>query len=534
MADPIEWRSLIWPEPLDLDRAAHVLRQRATDPAAPRLVLEAWGTTGEVRFMVGGPRHVLNRLQEELSDGRLTAAASPRPVVTMAAQLVISGGPSAPLAVERAAEAAHALLAALSSGGHQSSVLQIVLGRPHRPVRTPQPQPNNQSAFWLNATVPAAELRRESRLKRGQHGFECMIRFGVADAADDQAGGAFGAMLAALRLLEAPGVHLSLRRNSAKKLNEARSPWLWPLRVNVTELAALTGWPIGEPPFAGLPPVHPKRLVADPRVARVGRVVGDGEPVSDRPRPLALSAKDSLQHLHVLGPTGTGKSTLLLNSAVQIMADGRGLVVVDPKGDLVKDLLQRVPPSRREDVAYLDPTDPTPIGLNPLRAPGRSAEAAADGVLAVFRALYADAWGPRTNDILHACLLTLTRHANASLVMVPLLLSNDGFRRSLTSRVSREDPWGLGSFWAWYEATSDAERASAVAPLMNKLRSVLLRPGLRAVLGQTSPRFSITDVFTDRLILLANLARGSLVRKRRRCSTRLWWHSCGRRRWRGR
>jgi hypothetical protein len=208
--------------------------------------------------------------------------------------------------------------------------------------------------------------------------------------------------------------------------------------------------------------------------------------------------------------SGAGKSTLLLNMAAQDMAAGRGLVVIDPKGDLINDLQQQVPASRTTDVVVLDPLDAEPVGLNPLRTPGRSAEAAADGVLAVFRALYADAWGPRTNDILHACLLTLTRHADASLVMVPLLLSNDGFRRSLTSGVSREDPWGLGTFWAWYEATSDAERAAAVAPLMNKLRSVLLRPGLRAVLGQTKPRFMISDVFTGRRILLVNLAKGLL------------------------
>ena len=80
-------------------------------------------------------------------------------------------------------------------------------------------------------------------------------------------------------------------------------------------------------------------------MARRGRVVG----VSTYPgqeRPLALSPTDSLQHLHVLGPTGAGKSTLLLNLIVQDIAAGRGVVVIDPKGDLIEEVLQRVPEKR--------------------------------------------------------------------------------------------------------------------------------------------------------------------------------------------
>ena len=72
-------------------------------------------------------------------------------------------------------------------------------------------------------------------------------------------------------------------------------------------------------------------------------------------RPLALSLPDSLRHLHVIGPTGVGKSTLLLSLITQDMTAGRGVVVVDPKGDLVADVLDRVPPERTGDVVVIDP-----------------------------------------------------------------------------------------------------------------------------------------------------------------------------------
>jgi hypothetical protein len=209
----------------------------------------------------------------------------------------------------------------------------------------------------------------------------------------------------------------------------------------------------------------------------------------------------------VLGPTGTGKSTLLAQLALQDMAAGRSVVVIDPKVDLVDGLLGRLPDERRDDVVVLDPTDAEPVGIDCFAGPP---DLAADTLLSVVHSLYADSWGPRTHDILHACLLTLARRSDASLAMIPLLLTNPGVRRSVTGRVARADPLGLGSFWSWFESLSDGERTQAIAPLMNKLRPLLLRPGLRAVFGQRRPRFALSDVFAKRRIVLVSLSRGTL------------------------
>jgi type IV secretory pathway TraG/TraD family ATPase VirD4 len=227
---------------------------------------------------------------------------------------------------------------------------------------------------------------------------------------------------------------------------------------------------------------------------------------------LALDARAALHHLHVVGPTGTGKSTLLGNLILQDIEDGRAVVVIEPKGDLVADVLARIPDSRTGDVVLLDPTDRAPGGLNPLSAAqqtgaNRSPELATDSILAVFRQLYGEAIGPRSADILHAGLLTLAQRSDASLVMLPLLLTNASFRRSLTAKL--RDPIALGPFWAAYENWSEPERAAAIAPVMNKLRP-LLRPSVRAVLGQRSPRFQLRQVFTERKILLVPLSRGQL------------------------
>ena len=109
-----------------------------------------------------------------------------------------------------------------------------------------------------------------------------------------------------------------------------------------------------------------------------GRILGVA--TTDSSRPVALSTEDSLRHLHLIGPTGVGKSTLMANLALQDIAAGRGVVVIDPKGDLVDGILARTDASRLDDVVVLDARDESPVGINGLadpRDPDLAADAAA-------------------------------------------------------------------------------------------------------------------------------------------------------------
>ncbi len=191
------------------------------------------------------------------------------------------------------------------------------------------------------------------------------------------------------------------------------------------------------------------------------------------------------------------------------MAAGRAVVVIEPKGDLVADVLARIPPQRIADVVLIDPTDTErPVGFNPLARAGRSPELVADQLLGLFHSLYIAHWGPRTHDILGASLLTLARTPGMTLSALPLLLTDAGFRRQIVPKVS--DPIGLGPFWSGFEAWSEGERAAAIAPVMNKLRPLLLRPEMRAIVGQTRRSFDLRRVFTERKILLVSLSKGLL------------------------
>jgi hypothetical protein len=517
------WQEIIWPRPFEIEQAVALLRSIAADQRSAQIVFEARAANGAVRYLVGAEPTALRRLSRLLTGllpGVQLLNAPARTPVTTALRLKLSTRHRA-LDSSRVDAVTVATLAALiHAGKDEVLVLQLILGPRRIPLAVPMHSPSSVVAPWWqivwhgNGGLLDGEKRSALRAKVAEHGFAATVRLGVKASSPTRRRMLLIDMVGALRTSEAPGVQLRARRDSATKLNDARPPWLWPLRIGVSESLLLTGWPVGDRELPGQPAKHPVLLpptagafaLASAAPAMDRRVMGRATaPGFDGW--LALGARDSLQHLHVLGPTGTGKSTLLARLITQDIEQGRGVVVIDPKGDLVTDVLARMPKTRLDDVVVLDPTDNRPVGLNPLaRSAGTPPAVVVDGVLAVFHQLYADSWGPRLQDILHACLLTLARRDDASLVMLPLLLTNTGFRRSLTQHLN--DPVALGPFWAWYEALSEAERAAVVAPVMNKLRAFLLRPQVRAVLGQRQPKFQVSQVFTERKILLVNLSKG--------------------------
>jgi hypothetical protein len=129
-------------------------------------------------------------------------------------------------------------------------------------------------------------------------------------------------------------------------------------------------------------------------------------------------------------------------------------------------------------------------------------------VVSIFHDLYRDSWGPRTDDILRAALLTLVGVSGMTLAEVPLLLTDPGFRRPLVGRLN--DPVALGPFWGWFDGLSDGERTTAIGPVMNKLRTFLLRRRLRNILGQAEPVFDFDQALAARSIVLVPLTKGLL------------------------
>ena len=167
-----------------------------------------------------------------------------------------------------------------------------------------------------------------------------------------------------------------------------------------------------------------------------------------------------------------------------------------------------MPAGRINDVVLLDPSDDVPVGLNPLSGDKRHPELVADALLHVFKEMYGASFGPRTTDIAAAGLHTLCQVPGMSIAALPLLLGDANFRRRIVRQI--DDPIGLGGFWQAFDNWSEPERIAATSPLLNKTRPLLIRPQLRAVLGNSHPRFDVRDIFTKRRILLVDASKGAL------------------------
>lgn len=230
-------------------------------------------------------------------------------------------------------------------------------------------------------------------------------------------------------------------------------------------------------------------------------------------RPLGLGRADRLQHLWLLGPTGTGKSTRLADLALQSARDGDGFLVVDPKSDLCEEILARLPANRLEDVVVLNPAATArPIGFNVLQAARDEAsrELVVDNVVRIFSEIWKASFGPRTTDVLRNALLTLTAtkaHDGSAFTLVEVapLLENPQFRRFVTAQPTV--PESVRSFWQSYEAMHRPQQAQLIGPSLNKLRAFTTRTSLRLMLGQ-SAGIDIGEVFTKRRILLVSLNKG--------------------------
>ncbi len=516
------WFALRFPvivEPEQLTALLRAFHGLAHQPHIRPLIFEAVGHAGRVDHFLRLPAQQVGGLiaQAHSTVPGLVLEPCGRPDVgqPQAGWRVWSSSSRRPLRTDEPGLVSQAILTALGNARKSEVVtLQWLLGPVRRPLVVPSRHGPLPSESWPRALAsaplrapeePDADARRALRTKQGEPGWRLVGRIAVQAASRERRLSLLGQLAGALRTAEAPGARLGVRSSRPATVTSVRQPLFWGLACNLSELTALLAWPLGELP---LPPVarRPSRLLPVPQgVPQAGRVVAV-EPISERP--LALSPADSAQHLWVLGPTGTGKSTVLLNLIVQDMAAGRTVVVLEPKGDLVADVLARIPAHRQADVVLLDPADDSPVGLNPL-ATSAPPDLIADQLLSVLARLNAESWGPRLAELLHASLLTLARTPGTSLALLPPLLTNGSFRRRIVSGL--DDPLGVSPIWAAFERLSDEAQAQTVAAVLNKVRALTARPALRGVLGQVTPRFTVADLFSSRRpILLANLAKGVL------------------------
>jgi len=229
-------------------------------------------------------------------------------------------------------------------------------------------------------------------------------------------------------------------------------------------------------------------------------------------RRFGLLPDDRLRHLHLMGKTGVGKSTLLANLVIQDLQAGRGVALLDPHGDLVEQILPYVPAERINDVLLFDPQDRDfPISFNPFRH-GRDRHSdnalLASQLVATFKKQFGDSWGYRLEHILRNAILAIAEHPKATLLYLYRFLTDDTLRNRLAPAI--KDPV-VRQFWLHeFPGYGKQLQGEALAAVQNKFSGFVTNPTVRNILSQERSRVDLIDLINNRGIVLASLASGKI------------------------
>lgn len=220
---------------------------------------------------------------------------------------------------------------------------------------------------------------------------------------------------------------------------------------------------------------------------------------------------DRRKHMYIIGKTGTGKSTLIANLAINDIRNRKGICIVDPHGDLCETILDYIPSFRVNDVVYLDPSDLShTFHLNPLEVnDDYQRELVISGIVAVFHKIYGESWGPRLEYILRNSLMTAAHLPEPTLLHIPRLLTDPNFRRTMVDKHISDTI--LRSFWFdEFENMNPRLQTDAISPILNKVGQFLSSRFIRNILQHPKSTIDLEKIMNEEKILLLNLSQGKL------------------------
>jgi hypothetical protein len=222
-----------------------------------------------------------------------------------------------------------------------------------------------------------------------------------------------------------------------------------------------------------------------------------------------IKRSDRGRHMYIIGQTGAGKSFLLQLLTLSDIYHDQGFAIVDPHGDYATDIMKYIPEHRLKDVVYLNPADRDyPMAFNPMELtdPAMKDHISSE-LVGVLKRMF-ESWGPRLEYILRYTILALLDHPDATMLDIPRMLTEKGFRKQVIRSI--QDPI-VQSFWVTEFASWNEKFASeAVAPVLNKVGAFVANPVVRNIVGQKKSAFNIRQIMDEGKILLVNLSRGQV------------------------
>ena len=231
-------------------------------------------------------------------------------------------------------------------------------------------------------------------------------------------------------------------------------------------------------------------------------------------RPVHIGWDDRRRHIYIVGKTGTGKSVLLQDMAIQDIKAGHGVCVIDPHGDLIDEIVKYIPPERAEEVIYFDPSETNrPMGLNLLEAYNEEEKHfITTAIINLMYKLYdpqrTGIIGPRFEHAVRNAMLTVMSDEGATFVEVVRVLTDAKYVQELLPKVT--DPI-IRRYWTDQIAqTSDFHKSEVLDYIVSKFGRFVTNKTMRNIIGQSRSAFDFRKVMDEGKILLINLSKGKL------------------------
>ncbi|HVD40216.1 MAG TPA: hypothetical protein VNC16_04335 [Solirubrobacterales bacterium] len=481
--------------------------------APDRIAVECVGDERGVRVQVWASSEPLRRLvraslESSLVGGSIEERRPALPSVDQFVRLSL-GAKRAPLRLEGAGLAG--IVAPLARlGGGQVGIVQFVLSP--APLRMQAKllaaSKGRRSASVVDAFATAYVDRDRAAALRAKAAAP-LFRVSVAVAASSAT--ITAALVASFRQFAGPRAFVTQHRvflagRARAELIGREHRWFAPALVGGEELAAMLG-PDAEALRAVGGPVLPSRRLTPPKtVAADGRVLAVSNAGPERR--IALRTVDARTHLACIGPTGVGKTTLLVQQALATANEGCGVVLIEPlKGGATESFLSRLPDREAARVVILDPERERdyPPAINFLdRVAGSDAASVASGILGVLRELHPDL-GQRSADVAYNAIYLAASIPGATLADVPRLLLDRAARNQWLDHV--RDPFVRG-FFDEFNRRTVPDQLNIAAPVVGRLRP-LLRPDLAPIIAQPESTIDFDRILSERRLLLVRVPAGA-------------------------
>jgi hypothetical protein len=279
--------------------------------------------------------------------------------------------------------------------------------------------------------------------------------------------------------------------------------------MNSEELATLFHFPHSK--YNKQPEIRWQRfkLVKAPtNIAKEGLYIGDNIFRGEK-KPIFVKNEDRFRHFYVIGQTGTGKSSILSVMLRQDLRNKRGIAVLDPHGDLVKDTLAFVPKERADDLVVFDPSDlARPMWLNMLEANNEDEKQMIvwDATNIMIKLFGNEIFGPRIQDYFrNGCITLMDYPQGGAITDLIRLFTDENFQRE--RRATLKNPV-VRTWWDYtYAKMGEREKWEIIPYFAAKFGQFITNTMMRNIVGQTKSAFDVTDIMNHEKILLATLSK---------------------------